>query len=173
MTRAMPLYLMLKPPPPQRGALRHCVSTYGLDASYAPDRYHCTLLPLGESQAWSSAMLDELCALLRAVDAEPCSVAFDRLDRNLLRGRKGLTGLRALQRELARQVRRLGFPIPDYDFRPHLSLAYGAASETNAAIEPIGWLATEFLLIRSVHGMGHKQLGRWPLWRRQLVLPFR
>src|ERR1043165_907438 len=141
MTRAMLLYLMLKPPPAQRRALRHCVSTYDLDAGYAPDRYHCTLLRLGESQAWSPAMLDELCALLGSVDAEPCSVVFDRLDRNLLRGRNGLTGLRALQRRLAGQVRRLGFNIPDYNFWPHLSPAYGAASETRAVIEPIGWLA--------------------------------
>jgi 2'-5' RNA ligase len=168
----MPLYLMIKPPPAQRRTLAHCVSTHGLDPGYAPEKYHSTLLRLGESQAWSSAMLSELCGLLGTIDAEPCAVAFDRLDRNLLRARKGLTGLRDFQRRLVRQVDRLGFPIPEYRFWPHLSLAYGAASDAQANIEPIGWLVTDFLLIRSIHGVGHELLGRWPLRRRQLELPF-
>jgi len=171
MSRAMPLYLMIKPPPCQRAALLRCVSTYGLDASYRSEKYHSTLLRLGESQAWSPSMLDQLCQLLRTVDAEPCAVAFDRLDGNLLRGRKGLLGLRDFQRRLVRQVDRLGFPIPAYSFSPHLSLAYGAPPDRRAIIEPIGWLVTEFLLIRSIHGVGHEQLGNWPLRRRQLELP--
>ena len=74
MSRAMPLYLMLKPLPTSRRVLRRCVTTYGLDASYGPEKYHCTLLHLGESQTWSSGMLADL---LRMVDAEPCSVGFD------------------------------------------------------------------------------------------------
>lgn len=171
MSRAMPLYLMLKPPPTSRRALRRCVTAYGLDASYGPEKYHCTLLHLGESQTWSSGMLADLCGVLPTVDAEPCSVGFDRLDRNLLRGRNGLIGLRDFQRTLARQVGRLGFPVPDYSFWPHLSLAYGAASDRKAKIDPISWLVTEFLLVRSIHGVGHEQLGSWPLRRRQLELP--
>jgi len=173
MSRAMPLYLMLKPPLSQRAALLRCVSSFGLDPSYWPDKYHCTLLGLGESQDWSPAMLEQLCRLLATIDAEPCAIAFDRIDGNLLRGRKGLSGLRELQRKLARQVARLGFPIPAYSFSPHLSLAYGAPSDASAAIHPISWPATEFLLIRSIHGVGHEQLGRWPLRRRQLELPLR
>lgn len=168
----MPLYLMLKPPPVQRAALSRCVDLFGLDGHYGPDRYHTTLLRLGESQAWSAPMLDALCAMLRIVDAEPCPIAFDRLDGNLLRGRNGLSGLRDLQRRLVRQVDRLGFGIPAYNFWPHLSLAYGPASATKAVIDPIGWLVTEFQLVRSIHGVGHELLGRWPLHRRQLELPF-
>jgi 2'-5' RNA ligase len=171
-TGAKPLYLMLKPPPSQRAALRRCVTGYGLDAGYAPEKYHCTLLRLGESELWSPAMLDALCRLLRTVDAEPCAVAFDRLEGSLLRGRKGLTGLRELQRKLARQACRLGVPLPEFRFSPHVSLAYGAAPDRKNAIAPIGWLATEFLLVRSVHGVGHEPLGSWPLRRRQYELPF-
>ena len=171
MSRAMPLYLMLKPPAAQRRALLQCTSAHGLDARYGPEKYHCTLFRLGESQAWSSARLSELCALLRAVDAEPCAIRFDRLDGNLLRGRKGLSGLRDFQRKLARQIERLSFPVPSYRFWPHLSLAYGAPSGARILIEPIGWQVTEFLLVRSIHGVGHQHLGHWPLRRRQLELP--
>jgi 2'-5' RNA ligase len=167
----MPLYLMIKPPRAQRRALEHCAGTYGLNTGYAPEKYHMTLLRLGESQAWTLAMLSELCGLLNTLDAEPCAVGFDRLDRNLLRGRNGLTGLREFQRKLARQVDRLGFNVPEYRFWPHLSLAYGILSDAKVRIKPIAWLATEFLLVRSIHGVGHEQLGRWPLRRRQLELP--
>jgi len=171
MPRAMPLYLMIKPPAAQRAALRRCVSTYGLDDGYRPDKYHSTLLPLGDSRFWSPPMLNALCGLLRTVYAEPCPVGFDRLDRNALIGRKGLRGLRDFQRQLARQVAR-GFSVPDYSFNPHLSLAYRGVSGAKAAIEPIGWLVVEFLLIRSIHGVGHEELGRWPLRRCQSELRF-
>ena len=172
MNRAMPLYLMTKPPRRQCEALRRCVSTFGLDAGYQPDRYHTTLLRLGESQTWSPVMMDSLCGLLRNVDAEPCPIGFDRIDGNILRGRNGLTGLRAFQRMLAWQVARLGFALPVHDFWPHLTLAYRGASSANGRIEPISWLVEEFLLVRSVHGVGHELLGRWPLRRRQYELPF-
>ena len=37
-------------------------------------------------------------------------------------------------------------------------------------IKPIGWLVEDFRLVRSVHGVGHEELGRWALERRQFDL---
>lgn len=171
MTRAMPLYLMIKPPPFQRAALVRCANTFGIDSSYSSEKYHSTILKLGESQAWSSELLDRFCQWMDLFEAEPFPVNFEVLDGYLLRERK-VGSAAAFQRELARFAARLGFGLPEHRFWLHLSLAYGMPPNRRVAIEPINWLVEEVLLIRSIHGVGHEEIARWPLRRRQFELPF-
>jgi 2'-5' RNA ligase len=160
---------MIKPPPPVVKELRRCTLAFGLDETHKPDHYHATLQPLGESSLWPDARIDSLREALGSIEAEPFAVEFDRLDGTLLRGRKGLRAPGAFQRKLAQRLAARGFALPDYEFWLHLSLAY-KGPERRAAIRPIGWLVEDFRLIRSVHGRGHEELGRWPLRRRQLEL---
>jgi hypothetical protein len=39
-------------------------------------------------------------------------------------------------------------------------------------IDPIRWIAGEFLLVNSIHGTGPELLDRWPLERRQGIFDF-
>lgn len=171
--RPMPLYLMIKPPLTEREALRSCARRHGLDGSYAPEKYHCTLVRLGESRLWPPAALDLLGARLAALRAEPFAVVFDLLDGRALRPCKGLRRPGEFQRAAARLAAGCGVTLPESRFRLHLSLAYAGDPAPRARIAPIGWRVGEVLLIRSVHGVGYQQLGRWPLVPRQLELDFR
>lgn len=164
------LYFVLKPPLAQRAELRRCVARFGLDGSYAPEKYHCTLLPLGSSGDWTRATLRRLGQALSLFETEPFPVVFDRLDGNLLKGRSGLRAPERFQHALTNKLRVCGFPIPAYRFRLHLSLAYRGGTGRSAKIAPIVWMVEEFELIRSIHGVGHDPLGCWSLRRSQLEL---
>jgi len=49
-------------------------------------------------------------------------------------------------------------------FTPHVTLLYDDRRLAERAVEPIGWTAHEFVLMRSVLGQTrHMALGRWPL----------
>lgn len=81
-------------------------------------------------------------------------MAFDRLRNNALVG--AAPKLPLLRQMLLRTLTAAGIPLPDYELRPHLSLAYGKGPLRNIPISRIGWLADEVLLVRSVHGVGHR-----------------
>lgn len=161
------IYFMFKPPPAEAAAIDRLRRSLGIYSRYPPDRLHSTLLPLGQCEELSA-----LRAAAGSIRGEPFPAIFDRLDGNMLVGRKKLSGASAFQRRLAGAVAAAGLAPIRYDFRMHVSLDYGARPRRRQRIEPIGWLVEEFLLIRSVHGRGHVELGRWPLIRRQLELPF-
>ncbi|HEV8390112.1 MAG TPA: 2'-5' RNA ligase family protein [Dongiaceae bacterium] len=47
---------------------------------------------------------------------------------------------------------------------PHLTLLYGDREITDEAIEPVGWVAREFVLVHSLLGRNrYVPLARWPL----------
>jgi 2'-5' RNA ligase len=55
-------------------------------------------------------------------------------------------------------------PRREPQISPHLSLLPDGAQVRRTFVEPIGWMAREFVLLDSVFGEGrHEVLGRWPL----------
>jgi len=162
---------MLKPPLPALQRVCGCRSSHGLDESYPVDRLHSTLLRLGDGAAWSTAAIDRLRVALASLWFEPFAVAFDQVEGRLLRGRQGMPGAGLFHRALRSLLSVYGIELPAHDFWLHLSLAYrGIALASPRKIDPIGWLAEDFRLIRSVEGHGHEELGRWPLIQRQYPL---
>jgi len=171
MSHPSKLYIMLKPPLPALQRVRGCRSAHGFDDSYPPDRLHSTLLRLGDGAVWSAAAIDRLIAVLANFWFEPFAVAFDQVEGRLLRGRRGMNGAALFHRALRSLLSVYGIELPVYNFWLHLSLAYkGIALAAPRKIDPIGWLVEDFRLIRSVEGIGHEELGRWPLLQRQLAL---
>ena len=68
-----------------------------------------------------------------------------------------------LRKPLIAALRRNGFDIKPHD-APHVSLIYDTAWVASQAIEPLGWTATELVLVLSHQGCGHHQhVARWPL----------
>lgn len=79
----------------------------------------------------------------------------------VLRGECGNAGAANLGAALAAAMGRPSAAVAT----PHLTLAYDAQVVPEHAIEPIGWSAHEFVLIRNRVGSGcpYEILGRWPL----------
>lgn len=158
-----PLYLMIKPRLLERAAMIHLCAALGIEINYAPERWHSTLLPLGESLP---ATIGNVHRALEQLDAEPFRVAFDHIEGDTLKPRKGQRAPGYFQRMLATRIARSGVPVPDYAFSLHLNLAYGGTSVRRAAVPPIEWPVEEILLIESGSGR-HVDHGRWPLIDRQ------
>lgn len=163
-----PLYLMIKPRPRERARLVRLCAALGIEISYAPERWHSTLLPIGESL---SASIDNVHRALERFDAEPFPIAFDHIEGDTLKPRKGQRAPGYFQRALAARIARCGVPLPDYAFSLHLNLAYGGTSVRRAVVPPIEWPVDEILLIESGSGR-HIERGRWPLIDRQGAFGF-
>jgi 2'-5' RNA ligase len=172
MTSPRPLYIFAKPPAEIALAAEQRRRELGIDSDYGRERFHTTILPLCDAREAPPGLLNTLEAAFSLL-AEPCMILFDRLHRNALRGGSALRDLHALQRTLTKRLTAMGLRLPDYLFRPHMSLAYGAAPERTIPIPPIGWQVRELLLVKSIHGEGrHETLARFALQPRQGAFPF-
>ena len=131
------------------------------------------MLPLGEVDDLPRDVLAMLDRVFAAMATEPFDLAFNRLYNAELRGCTMSSHVCAFQETLRRCVLASGLSLPQYTFRPHVSLSYKDVPEQNIVIPPIGWRVNEVLLIVSHHGKGkHNTLGRWSLISRQMALPF-
>jgi 2'-5' RNA ligase len=105
----------------------------------------------------------------QAIRKEPFEVVFDmavsfrRTDGYclVLGDRRGAAGIYALQRQL---VTRFQSVIRAGSLTPHMTLLYTDKFVEKQPIEPIRWMAREFVLIHSYVGLGrHEIAARWPL----------
>ncbi|WP_423606620.1 2'-5' RNA ligase family protein [Sphingomonas sp. MS122] len=159
---------MIKPRSLERTAMIRLCAALGIEISYAPERWHSTLLPIGESTRQAIEAVHEA---LRMFDAEPFPVAFDHIEGDTLKPRKGQRSPGAFQRALAARLARCGIALPAYAFSLHLNLAYGGTSVRRAAIPLIEWRVDEILLIESGSGR-HIDHGCWSLSARQGAFAF-
>ncbi len=82
----------------------------------------------------------------------------------VLRNRHGASGVVAFQRRLGAAMTACGLGKFVRPYTPHMTLLYDTADVTEHSIEPIGWTASEFVLIHSMLGQTrHVRLGVWPL----------
>ena len=135
-----------------------------------PERLHVSLFFLG---GLSEPGFEAACAAAAEVRTEPFEVLFDRTASFrgkrgsrpfVLVGDKGLQRLESFRRTLGGAMTRCGLRrAANTNFTPHVTLLYDARSAEEYPIEPISWIATEFVLIRSFGG--HECLARWPLNR--------
>ena len=98
-----PLYLMIKPRPLERTAMIRLCAALGIEISYAPERWHSTLLPIGESTA---SMIEAIHRALKAFDAEPFPIVFDHIEGDTLKPRRGQRAPGHFQRALTAYIAR-------------------------------------------------------------------
>ena len=176
------LYIMIKPPAPVRAACDALRQRAGISRHYDAARLHCTLLHLGPGSDWGAERLAALTAALGRFDGEPFPVRFDWLGpgprgKAILQGMRGHRSAARFARGLRDHLLRMGAgpSVEQTGFGLHATLAYrgphpGGAVKP-ALIEPIGWLAEEFWLIRSLNGQSeHEALGLWRLRQQQFEL---
>lgn len=174
------LFFALRPPPAEAcriGALRDGLAgELAIGSEVSDGRLHITLA-IGEDFAlFDPAMAAVMVRIGDALAGEPVPVALGRLVGSgssiALRPDRPVPRLRAFQRALGERMRCLGLAREGWRFDPHMTLGYRQGTPFRQAVPPIEWEAREFVLIHSVAGRTiHRELGRWPLVRRQFLLP--
>ncbi len=177
------LYVMIKPPLAARDACVACRKAFGICLHYGANRFHCTMLRLGEWAAWSEDRLAHLMAALDGFAFDPFFVLFDRIESGngrhvALKARHRLREPGEFHRALRDHLAAAGIAAPGRNgFNLHLSLAYrgphtGGPLAKKTPVAPIGWWVDGFELVHSVWGDSrHDVLGRWQLAARQIALP--
>jgi RNA 2',3'-cyclic 3'-phosphodiesterase len=135
--------------------------------------FHTTLFALGNPVSLSK---DRVVAAREAgamVAAAPFEVEFDhvasfagraRKHPFVLHGGNGLEKWKDFQRQLGTAALKAGAVQSLPAYAPHMTLLYDEHNIPSQEIEPIRWTASEFSLMRSIHGEGrHEPIKRWPL----------
>jgi 2'-5' RNA ligase len=165
-----PLYIMIKLSPARQTELIRLCALLGIEISYSPDRWHCTLVPLGES---SPARIAAVLQALRTFSAEPFSVVFDHVEGSTLKPRNGLRTPGVFQHALTRHLIASGIDLPDYTFGLHLNLDYWKGLDRRVQVPLVNWLVEDVVLVESVNGEGrHIEHGVCRLERRQWKFDF-
>lgn len=140
-----------------------------------PDRLHITLDAIGHDV--DEPVVAAACRAADAVRTPAFDVRFDAamsfagpsgpfvlLDGERPAASNGLHAVRALRLTLGCALADQGF-VPPRAYEPHMTLCYDPHHRVaRAAIEPVGFRATEFVLIRSHVGLSrHEVLRSWPL----------
>lgn len=139
------------------------------------DRLHVTLGITTDFPMFPDSVAEAMQAIGAAVTIGPVPVVLDRLvgtARSVaLRPDRPSQKLRDLHHQLDAPLTRLGLRRPDWEFSPHVTLAYRDGVSFEQRIDPIAWDSGDFVLIHSLVGQTeHRELARWPLVERQYSL---
>jgi len=137
-----------------------------------PEHLHVTLFHLGDWHAIPEDVVRLAKDAAEQVTVAPFEVTFTRAES--FRNRTGiypfvLTGdaaqWHALHSLLAAALKKVGLGAATQgDFRPHITLVYDEVRAKSAAIDAVGWIVQDFVLIHSRLGKTtHHHLARWPL----------
>ena len=159
--------------------------THGLTGkSLSNDRLHVTLHHVGDYAGGLPNGLVEAAQEVVSIIAMPAfDVTFDRAmsfsgrPKNkpfVLRGNEsvkvgsegGLAALMAFQKTMYLAMCRASLqgPRANAKFAPHVTLMYDDQGIPELAVEPVSWLAHDFVLVHSLLGQTkHIHLGRWPI----------
>lgn len=137
------------------------------------ERKHVTLIVLGGyNDAVPQDVVDAASAAASALLMPVFEVVFDRAlsfagsGAFVLRGADDAAPVDAFRQALGRALTQAGLW-----FRPiktaHMTLAYDDRHVAEHLVEPVRWIAEDFVLIHSLAGQGvHRHLRRWPLLPR-------
>lgn len=149
--------------------VEHGIKGRAIDAP----RLHVTLHHLGNHVGMPQALAAAADEVAQSIVTAPFPLVLDHAasfpkPRNspfVLLARAGDAGVAAFHRTLGEAMKRAG--LGDWvqsRFTPHLTLLYDDKRIAEQAIEPIEWVAREFVLVRSLLGRGtHVPVMRWPL----------
>ena len=169
----MSFFLALWPRESARDALAEVARSLAESVSgraVPAEKIHLTLAFLGNL---APERLDAVRAIAAATHGAPFAFTLDRVG-SFLKARVGWAGssrspdeLVRLQSDLERGLRGAGFELDERPFAAHVTLARKIALPVAAAaMAPISWEASEYVLARSETGTGrYSILERWSLER--------
>ena len=174
-----PLYFALRPVPVAAQALTElgewCRRSNGLSAqAYAPHRLHVSLIAVMSRRGPRKGDLEAALRAAEHVRFSSFPVAFDRLRTFRVGCEKqptvlcccaGAEKLAALRDALRQALTGEGLWRGPARFEPHVTLIWDRRSVPPSRLdEPIGWMAEDFVLLRTIIGEGRQvEIGRWPL----------
>lgn len=148
----------------------------GLQARLRPSRvFHITLHYFGYFDAEPDGALVALASRAASEVVRPAfDLSFDRFkswgDERatkhpfVLTGGQGLEAVRELRDALVARLLAHGLTAPERDYEPHLTLRYDKRPAPAWPITLPGWIASEFVLVKSPQGLTrHDVIARWPL----------
>jgi 2'-5' RNA ligase len=148
----------------------------GLQPRLRPSRiFHITLHYFGYCEGEPDARLVEVASRAAAEVVRPAfdlnfeafkSWGTERSSKHpfVLTGGQGLESVRELQQVLVERLAAHGLSRPELEYVPHLTLRYDKRSAPDWPVDLPGWLASEFVLVKSPQGeTRHEVIGRWPL----------
>jgi 2'-5' RNA ligase len=151
-------------------------SSFGINGHpHRADRLHVTLVHIDDYESLPKGVVEAAGRAADALREPPIELSFDRLASFngalghcpfVLRAADDANpGLIAFQHALRKALMKAGLKYQSgSSFTPHVTLLYGDLAMLSQAIEPIGWTASEFVLVHSLLGKGvYNILGRWPL----------
>jgi 2'-5' RNA ligase len=140
-----------------------------------PDRFHVSLCGVGTYRGFLPARtISEARLIAESITATSIDITFDQVQTFqgselarpiVLSASCGLPELSTFRRRLGSAMMRGGLVHRlQTGFNPHLTLMYCDRVVEEHPIEPVRWIANEFVLIDSLFGRSqHIILGRWPL----------
>ncbi len=136
------------------------------------DRLHITLAITEDYARQPYAEMKRLIEIGETVSAAPVPVRLDRVSGSnetiALKPSRQIAALAELGRKLQQGLSCAGLLRGTWDFHPHVTLLYRKGRPFTRTIPPIGWEATDFVLIHSLLGEHrHIEMGRWRLIDRQ------
>jgi 2'-5' RNA ligase len=171
--------LFFVPPPPLlahriASGARHERRAHALMGNpLPPERLHVTAIHLGDYLDYPAGPIARATRAAEAVTFGPFEMAFDRLG-SFAAGEKrplvltcgqGLADFHAFRSRLRMALRAVG--LTDRlrpKITPHMTLLYDRHAVPEHSIDPVKWVARDFVLIDSLVGMTqHVELGRWTL----------
>lgn len=148
----------------------------GLKPRLRPSRiFHITLHYFGYFDGEPDAHVVELARLAAAEVVHPAfELGFDNFASwgeagagkhpFVLTGGQGLEAVRELNEALTERLVARDVPRPTREFNPHLTLRYDKRPAPAWGVELPGWVASEFVLVKSPQGLTrHDVIARWPL----------
>jgi len=166
-------FYALRPSPLARNLIGVQRDQLGLAESLVEnDRLHITLGITEDFARQPYAEMKRLIEIGEQISAAPVPVRLDRISGGnetiALRPSRRIDALAELGHKLQQGLAHAGLLRDAWDFHPHVTLLYRKCRPFTRTIPPIGWDATDFVLIHSMLGEHrHVELGRWPLIERQ------
>jgi 2'-5' RNA ligase len=171
-------FYALVPPPLPRNLIGVQRDQLGLaETMVENERLHITLGITEDFPRQPYEAMQRLIEIGARISAAPVPVRLDRVSGSnetiALRPSRKIDALAELGHKLQRGLSGTGLLRGAWDFHPHVTLLYRKGRPFTRTIEPIGWDATDFVLIHSILGAHrHIELGRWPLIDRQGAFGF-
>jgi 2'-5' RNA ligase len=164
-----PFFALLPPPALARQVISAASWFQGADRPRRPDHLHVTMAILDDVATMTPSLVASLKRVGDAVAAAPFELNFDLAVGSgrsvVLRRRLKNRHVEALHDRIATALRAAGLAErADSRFAPHMTLGYRSGAPFTQDIAPIGWTASEFVLVQSHLGKTrHEILGRWAL----------
>jgi 2'-5' RNA ligase len=152
-----------------------CRQLHGLsESAYGPHRLHISLNKIMSRRGPRKGDLEAALRAAERVRFSPFPLAFGSLRTFRVRRDKqptvlcccaGAGELAALRDALRHALTMEGLWRGPAGFEPHVTLIWDRRSVPPSQLdEPIGWMAEDFVLLRTIWGEGRQvEIGRWPL----------